>query len=181
MLSRMFIDKGYHKESKEVEKIIRKYWNVLKQDIHLRGSLSDKPKIIYKRAPSLCDKLVHNVVEPPLPKPKRFCDLKGFYGCERCYSCIRVPTNNKRVKEFHNPHTDQVYTIRDFISCNTVGVVYVVKCPCDFMYVGRTTRALKDRMEEHVRNIRKGFDKHYLSVHFKEVHCRNAILRNRGS
>lgn len=109
-------------------------------------------------------------MEPPPPKPKMFCDLKGFFGCGRCYSCIRVPTNTKWVKEFHNPSTDQSHIIKDFISCDTVGVVYAVKCPCNLIYFGRTTRALKDRMEEHVRNINKGFDKHYLFVHFKKVH-----------
>lgn len=165
----------YNLQSKEVEKIINKYWDVLKQDVHLRDTLPNKPNIVYKRAPSLRDKLVHNVVEPPLSRPKMFWDLKGFYGCGRCYTCIRVPTNTKRVKEFQHPHTNHIYTIRDFISCNTVGVVYAVKCPCDFLYIGRTTRALKDRMEEHVRNIRKGFDKHYLSIHFKEVHNKSTV------
>lgn len=160
----------YSLQSKDVERILKKYWSVLKQDTHLKDLLSDKPKIVYKKAPSLRDRLVHNIVEPPPPKPKMFWNLKGFFGCGRCYSCVRVPSNNKRVKEFSNPHRGKLHTIEDFISCDTIGVVYAIKCPCNLIYVGRTTRALKDRMEEHVRNIRKGHDKHHLSIHFKRVH-----------
>lgn len=36
--------------------------------------------------------------------------------------------------------------------------------------MGRTIKALKDGMKEHVRNIRKGFEKHFLSIHFRDVH-----------
>lgn len=68
----------YSIQSHEVRRIICKYWDVLKQDVHLKGVLPDKPKIVFKRAPNLRDKLVHNVVEPPPPKPKMFWDLKGF-------------------------------------------------------------------------------------------------------
>lgn len=39
--------------------------------------------------------------------------------------------------------------------------------------MGRTKRALKTRLKEHVRNIRKGHDKHYLSIHFRDKHQKN--------
>lgn len=166
---------NYSLQNNEVQKIIRKYWNVLKQDVHLKEILPEKPKIIFKRAPNLRDRLVHNVVEPPLQKPSMFWDLKGFYGCGRCYSCVRVPGNNRRLKEFTNPRNNHSYTIRDFISCDTIGVVYALKCPCNYIYVGRTIRALKDRLEEHVRNICKGSDKLHLYIHFKRVHNQSTL------
>lgn len=102
-----------------------------------------------------------------------FWDVKDFYGCGRCYSCIRVPNNIRKVKRFVRPKTQHPHTIRDFISCDTIGAVYVIKCPCNLRYVGRTKRALKVRMEEHIRNIRKGFEKHHLLVHFRDVHNQN--------
>lgn len=37
----------YNLQNRDVEKIIKKYWNVLKQDIHLKDHLSDTPRIIY--------------------------------------------------------------------------------------------------------------------------------------
>lgn len=147
----------------------------MKQDVHLKGRLSEKPRIVYKRAPNLSDKLVHNIVKPPPPKPKMFWDINVFYDCGRCYSCIRVPNNIKKVKSFVNPQSNQTHAIEDFISCDTVGVVYAVKFPWNIIYVGRTIRVLKDRMEEHVRNIRKGFDKHFLSIHFRDVHNKSTV------
>lgn len=83
---------------------------------------------------------------------------------------MRVPTNIRKLKEFSNPKSNQTYAIRGFITCDTVGVVYAVKCPCNLIYVGRTIRALQEWMEEHVRNIKKEFNKHFLSVHFRDVH-----------
>lgn len=109
------------------------------------------------------------MVEPPPLKPKMFWDIKGFHSCGHCYSCTRVPRNVRKVNEFTNPQDNRLYNIRDFISCDTVCVVYAVKCPCNKIYVGRT-KALIALMEEHVRNIRKGFDKHFLSVHFRDAH-----------
>ena len=49
-------------------------------------------------------------------------------------------------------------------------MTYVIECPCKLQYVGRTTRPLKVRIREHVKNIRKGFPYHSLSKHFSEVH-----------
>lgn len=45
--------------------------------------------------------------------------------------------------------------------------VYVLECPCQQQYVGRTTRGLKIRIGEHINNIKKGFEKHSVSRHFK--------------
>lgn len=48
----------FNLQHNEVERIIHRYWNVLKQDAHLKGSLSETPRIVYKRAPNLHDRLV---------------------------------------------------------------------------------------------------------------------------
>lgn len=57
----------YNLQTRDVEKIISKYWQVLNQDTQLTDNLMDKLQIIYKR-----DKLVHIVVEPLKPKPWMF-------------------------------------------------------------------------------------------------------------
>lgn len=62
----------YNLQNKDIERIITKYWRVLKQDISLCDSLPDKPKIIYKRAPNLRDRIVHNVIEPPPSRQSMF-------------------------------------------------------------------------------------------------------------
>lgn len=50
---------------KDVEKIFKKHWHILKGDRHLQSILPEKPVIIYKRATTLRDLIVKNVVEPP--------------------------------------------------------------------------------------------------------------------
>ncbi|XP_044132751.1 olfactory receptor 1009-like [Bufo gargarizans] len=53
---------------------------------------------------------------------------------------------------------------------DTVSVIYLVQCPCSRQYIGRTKRALRVRISEHIANIKKGYLKHSLSRHFKEAH-----------
>ena len=62
------------------------------------------------------------------------------------------------------------YKIKELITCSTTHVTYIIECPCHLQYVGRTTRPLKVRIREHINRIKTGYDKHYLSRHFKEVH-----------
>ncbi|MEE6515589.1 hypothetical protein FKM82_024462 [Ascaphus truei] len=74
----------------------------------------------------------------------------------------------------HSPH--RRYTIYSFINCNTTFVVYLITCGCGKRYVGRTTRALKTRMQEHCRLIRKQDTNHPVSKHFTE--CRQGGINS---
>lgn len=49
-------------------------------------------------------------------------------------------------------------------------MVYALKCPCNLLYIGRTKRSLKKRIEDYVRSIGKACDKHHLYVHFRDAH-----------
>lgn len=54
---------------------------------------------------------------------------------------------------------------------NNLGKTYVIECPCQLQYVGRTTRPLCVRIREHINNIiKKGSPKHNLSRHFDVFH-----------
>lgn len=55
----------FNVQHKDIEKIFKKYWYILKEDKHLQSILPDKPLIIYKRATTLRDLIVKNVVDPP--------------------------------------------------------------------------------------------------------------------
>ena len=89
---------------------------------------------------------------------------RGFLACRHS----KKPKIKR--KEFTATNTGQNYPIRDFISCHTEGVVYVLQCTCNLQYVGRTKRPLMVRIKEHIKNILKGFDKHSVTRHFAEVH-----------
>lgn len=162
----------YNIQHREVEKVVRKHWHILKSDRHLKNILPDVPKIVYKKAPTLRDLLVRNVMDPP-KSGHNFFTSKGFVPCKYCYACRHSKkTQNKRL-DFSSTTTGQTYPIRDFISCHTEGVVYVLQCTCNLQYVGRTKRPLMVRIREHIQNIKKGFPKHSVSKHFALVHDKN--------
>lgn len=70
----------------------------------------------------------------------------------------------------------EVFEINEFITCNSLYVVYLLWCPFGLFYVGRTKGLLKVRIAEHFANIRKGFKYHRVSLHFKEKHDQDPTL-----
>ncbi|OCT92849.1 hypothetical protein XELAEV_18015915mg, partial [Xenopus laevis] len=49
-------------------------------------------------------------------------------------------------------------------------VIYLLQCPCNLQYIGRTGRCLKTRIGEHMNNIKKGILTHSVSAYFKSHH-----------
>ncbi|OCT73092.1 hypothetical protein XELAEV_18036071mg [Xenopus laevis] len=39
-------------------------------------------------------------------------------------------------------------------TCETTGLIYLVKCPCGKVFVGQTIRPVKERIKEHKSDIR---------------------------
>lgn len=150
-----------------VNKIIHKHWQILKCDKVLDPALPDRPKVLYRKNQNLKDLLAPSNIDPP-PKVQMFGNLKGFFPCRRC----AVFRSSKTVKSstFSSFVTSKVYSIKDFITCGIVGVIYLLNCPCGFQYIGRTTRALKIRIDEHLSNIRRGFIGHSVWWHFRQLH-----------
>lgn len=129
----------FNVQFKDIEKIIRRHWYILKEDKHLQKILPEKPLIIYKRAPTLRDIIVNNVVEPPPKNKFSFLNGKGFYPCKYCYACTHAKKKIQGKKqEFKATSTGNIYPIKDFINCYTEGVVYILQCSCNLQYVGRT-------------------------------------------
>lgn len=54
----------------------------------------------------------------------------------------------------------------------------MLKCPCMLQYVGRTSRPLMVRVQEHINNIKNGKKDHSVPKHFREVHGRNSKCLN---
>lgn len=163
---------GFNTQYKEFEHILMKYWPILKEDRVLANIIPSKPKVVYRRAPTLRDYLVHNVINPP-KHTQIFPEMKGFYKCQKCLPC-RVSKKQPRKRDIFRSRTDhKEYRIRKLITCQSTHVTYVIECPCQLQYVGRTTRPLYVRIREHIKNIRKGFPKHHLSRHFDAFHNRD--------
>lgn len=162
---------GFNNQYRSIEFIVRKYWPILRSDRTLGKILTKKPRFIYRKAPTLRNHLVHNVIDPPR-SVKLFADMKGFYRCQKCLGC-RVSKRQPKKKTSFKSRSGKEFEIRELVTCDTTHVTYVIECPCRLQYVGRTTRPLRVRIREHINNIKKGFPKHNLSRHFNEYHRRD--------
>ena len=160
---------SFHSQYKEVEAILQNHWHILCLDKTLKPVLPANPKFIYRKAPNFGDKVVKKVLDQPA-KPASFWEQKGFFACRRCKSCKSVSEPVRGITNFRSTVNNREFNIEEFITCNITHVVYVLKCPCGLMYVGRTKRQLKVRIGEHVKNIRLGYKDHNVSLHFKTHH-----------
>lgn len=102
-----------------------------------------------------------------------FFQGKGFFPCKRCYVCRNTKQNGQKCAILFSYLWTYSYQIKDFISCRTEGVVYILQCSCSLQYIGRTKRPMWKRIQEHIQNIRNGFPKHSVSRHFALCHNKN--------
>lgn len=160
----------YHNRFKQMEKIFTKHWSILREDPHLKPTISDKPLVTYRRAKNIKAQIAPSKVKtarPTVSAPLTFFNIKGMYQCRKplCLTCAHV---THRQKDFH--HKGKLYVIPDFFNCGSDYVVYCLTCPCGLLYVGRTIRPLRKRFGEHRNLVEKGIDKHSVPRHFKEHH-----------
>ncbi|OCT85205.1 hypothetical protein XELAEV_18023370mg [Xenopus laevis] len=93
--------------------------------------------------------------------------VKGCYKCgsSKCITCQRL----KISKEFKSTVTSKSFKIRDYI--NTSTVVYLATClKRQKQYVGCTNRTLKERIREHLSQIKnsKALEKSNITRHFAQ-------------
>ena len=164
----------YNIQYKKFDRIVVKHWAVLKGDAVLGPTLPDRPQFVYKKAPALRDLIAPGVIDPPIvPRPRLFNFLSGFYACGRCATCKHARNNIKKRKTFSSTVTSNEYTIKELVTCDTEGVIYMLQCDCGLQYVGRTSRALHVRVGEHISCIKRGVKTHSVSKHFRRYHNRD--------
>lgn len=156
----------FNAQYKKVEKIIHKYWH---QDKLIGNMLPVKPLITYTKAPNLGLKIAPTIKKKITKSNPNCLSLKVFFRCGRCKNC-KTTKSPKRTNTVMSTRNDFTYQIREHLSCNSMDVIYLLQCPCQKQYVGRTKRLLKTRISEHMENITKGYELHTVSKHFKEHH-----------
>lgn len=132
-----------------------------------------KPRKFFRGAPSFRNRLAPNVLDPRVDKSTFFDQLTGFYKCRKCRVCSFNSCHDRRTQSFISTSTGQTHTIAPFVTCSTLGVVYLLQCPCGLQYIGRTKRPLSVRLNEHITNILTGFRNHSVSKHYRLVHNRD--------
>lgn len=152
----------------------RDFWSILASTIYrswfARASF-DRPQMRAKRAKTIGNILVHSDYVPQ--RSKFIFDGPGpKWGSKPCGDCsiCKYMTND----EYFQDSSGQVpYKIVHTINCKTEGVVYRNTCQCHMIYIGMTTRELRVRIQEHLRDIRAAvkIDAHNIKCkHFLEKH-----------
>ncbi|OCT86394.1 hypothetical protein XELAEV_18020076mg [Xenopus laevis] len=153
-------------KSREIRHIVSKHWHILQQDTTLNQAIGDQPLITFRQSRNLRDSLTHSHYVPPASSTWLSNRIKGCHKCGKCVACPFI----KRMYSFIRKTDNCEHHIKDFINCNTEGVIYMLRCECGMDYIGKTIRQLKWRVMEHVGDVR---NKRNTSVanHINEIHA----------
>ncbi|XP_063782381.1 uncharacterized protein LOC134932160, partial [Pseudophryne corroboree] len=158
----------YNCHEKIIRQSLNKHWNILMMDPVLRKVLPPKPQVVFRKTSSLKE-----ILAPSLLKSTTSIQSKPCQGCYKCGSCNICKLVHRNRKKFSNNDNSREYTIKHFINCNSLMVIYLLECPCGLKYVGKTKRVLKLRIQEHARNIKNKITTHAIYRHFHEFHHSN--------
>ncbi|CAJ0950878.1 unnamed protein product [Ranitomeya imitator] len=144
----------FNSEWRVISDILRKYWPVLLADEDVEPYISQYPSITWRRSRNLKDLLTRShYVAPHRPVFSGTAGPKwGSFQCGGCSACKFM----ERTFSFENSDSNKTFSITHHINCKTENVVYYAKCGCGLIYIGMTTRELRVRVLEHVRDIRNG-------------------------
>lgn len=152
----------------EVQRIPDRHWHILRSAPLITNLVSPRPLLTARRACNLGDVLVHSeyirtTSESWLIRSK---PPPGMHACEHCSICRYV----HQTDVFANPCGGKNYNIKQFINCSTTQVIYMLTCPCNQIYIGKTKRQLRIRIGEHIGSIKKKDDDRPIPLHFARLY-----------
>ena len=124
-----------------IKKLVYKHWHLLS---NIPGC-QNPPMFGLNKTKSLRNYLVKSDL---LTYPEE--TTKGHYKCGSCGVCKYA----LQVKEFVDVQSGFKFQIEHFSNCNTKNSVYAWMCPCKKIYIGKSTRPIKLRINEHRSRIR---------------------------
>lgn len=146
----------FNRESDNIRQAIRKNLRILQADNSLAYELKTGPVIAHRRNKTLCDVLVQ--ADPRHKYAKTIPKISQKTGCYKCHNW-NVCNSLICGEHFTDPHRDNRYRIKEYLNCNTDYCFYILKCPCTFTYVGKTTGPFKRRFQKHRSDIRLALSK----------------------
>ena len=156
----------YSPISKSVKETVSRYWHILESDFQINNAFQTPPRYFYKRSSNLSNFLVKS--DMPKKRPTHFFSHSIPSGNFPCHNCVHCHAMLKG-SHFSHPRSSVDIKVRGRITCYTRYVVYLLKCPCNLYYVGKTKRELKTRICEHKCSIRNHDDKSSVARHFNSL------------
>ena len=148
----------YEKISKKIARIVFNNAKVLSQDPEIGFIFRDKFISAFKNHQNIKQQTVRSKLPAPIE------EIPGNFPCgsRRCLTCSVLcaePVISGPCGSF---------SITKSFTCTSTCVVYVIVCTkCDILYVGETSRSLRDRKNDHFSDIKcKRTDKNEVAEHF---------------
>ncbi len=152
--------------SQEIKEINIKHWHVLSSD-HVRQKLFAQPRLFcHYRLRDIRDFLVRADTCAPPSASGRLTEMTDFFPCRSCTACR---DSCKHTSTFVSHTTGKKYVIKQFSTCNSSNVIYLISCPRVLQYVSEKTRQVKTRIIEHKSAIRRGDEKSSIARHFRDA------------
>ncbi|XP_069617342.1 uncharacterized protein [Ranitomeya imitator] len=174
--SRLPFVHGHHPSMQRVHNLIHKQWPLLSRAYPSIAIFKNPPLMCLRRPPNIRDRLVRADVgstKQTITRTLSGQTRRGTFPCLNCTCCSNVIKGSDVV----HPRTGKSYPIRDYHTCESNYVVYIIKCPCGLLYVGETIQAIRDRIISHKSTIRCGKIWLPLPAHFKEARHNISQLR----
>ncbi|CAJ0937840.1 unnamed protein product [Ranitomeya imitator] len=142
----------YHPVTSILHKHIRKHWPVLSRAYPTVPEFKLPFLTCFKRPQNLRDTLVRADFGHMQTAKSRFLShpKMGTFPCLHCAQCGNVQKGNT----FQHPRTGKSFEIRNYYTCMSSFVIYLIKCPCGLLYIGETTQPVRDRISKHKSTIR---------------------------
>lgn len=167
----------YTEQHKDLKAILGKAWPILLNDDKINKFIPPYPQITYRKAKSIKDQIISSHYNE---NPNKICcKTVGTFKCGTCPQCpymvqtkfVRLP-GGELLRHHH------------FANCNTENLVYLLQCPCGNYYVGKTNRKWRQRIREHVydiksMNMRTPIGRHFALFHKSNPEGLNFHLLNR--
>ncbi|CAJ0928488.1 unnamed protein product [Ranitomeya imitator] len=150
--SRLRIITNYHGRWRDMNNIFNRFWPILKRDPGLTKFIEDRAQVVARRSKTIGDTIIHS--HYVAPKYSFIFNSKGpKWGSRSCGDCSACKYMIK-TESFCNSSKTRDFKIVHPINCKTTSVIYYLTCPCGLIYISLTSRQLRLRVLEHVKDIR---------------------------
>ena len=172
----------YHPGLPSISSILTKHWEVLTTNRNMKRCFPKKSMVAYKRPKIIKEHLIRAKV---CTKRKSGRLKNGYKACqEGCKNCWISETTTTHTCQL----TGKTWKISSPINCKTKRVIYKLTCSRNtkkcrkFLYLGKTSRQLRTRINEHRGTITRKQVNKPAGGHFSTGHGKKpeAYLRVTG-